>query len=133
MPMAIGLLATKPLTTYSSSLTGAFSGINQWRNRTMAILTRDKYLELFPNSFISQADTLKLSQKDGEAWEENPVCMNYKCRSNKLTLEGQNETYEVDVYVCDDCETVSVQGYKIIRTGGNVGSQEDLDSIGETY
>tara|TARA_A100001201_G_scaffold124836_2_gene109001 strand:+ start:404 stop:706 length:303 start_codon:yes stop_codon:yes gene_type:complete len=88
--------------------------------------TKAQVLKRFPNSSITQADTLMLSYKDGKKWEQSPICMNLNCRSTELRYEGKNEIYDVDVYTCGDCKTISVQGYETIRTGGNVGCKEDL-------
>jgi|TARA_R110000851_G_scaffold299040_1_gene454892 hypothetical protein len=91
--------------------------------------TKKQIEELFPNSFITQANTLKLSDKDGEEYSNNPVCLNYECRNTNLNYEGQNPDYEIDVYTCDECPTISVQGYETIFTGGNVGIDDDLEGV----
>jgi len=91
--------------------------------------TKKQIEELFPNSFVTQANTLKLSDKDGYEYSNNPVCLNYKCRSTDMHYEGQNPDYEIDVYTCNECETISVQGYETIFTGGNVGIDDDLEGV----
>ena len=58
--------------------------------------TKKEIEELFPNSFITQANTLKLSHKDGEEYSNNPVCLNYECRNTNLNYEGQNPDYDID-------------------------------------
>ena len=93
------------------------------------IATKEEIAKLFPNSFISQANTLRLSQEDGETYYNNPVCMNFECRSTDLSYEGENPHYEIDVYTCNKCKTISNQGYETIRTGGNVGMEEDLEGV----
>ena len=90
-------------------------------------LSKSRYLNWFPNSFITGANTLKLHEDDGNVYYDNPVCMKFDCRSMDMSYEGQNETYEVDVYTCNDCGAISVQGYETVRTGGNIGSEEDLN------
>ncbi len=92
-------------------------------------LSKKKYLDLFPNSFITPAETLKLDEKDADSYYENPVCMNFNCRSKDIDYVGENQTYEVDVYQCRECDTISVQGYETTRTGGNVGCEIDLEDI----
>ena len=93
------------------------------------IATKKEIDELFPNSFITQDNTLRISHEDGEEYCISPVCMNYECRSTDLNYEGENPEYEIDVYTCNKCKTISVQGYETIRTGGNVGTDKDLEGV----